>query len=52
MSSFRKNVRKNLTNMAKENVFFRDLIKEIHTNPNSSYQLCYTKDEIISGNFR
>ena len=29
MSSFRKNVRKSLTNMAKENVFFRDLIRKL-----------------------
>lgn len=32
-------------------MLLRDLVKEIQTNPNSSYQTCYTTDEIISGDF-
>jgi hypothetical protein len=32
-------------------MLLRDLVKEIQTNPNASYQTCYTKDEIISGDF-
>ena len=30
-------------------MFFRDLIKEIHTNPDCSYKLCYTNEEVING---
>ena len=32
-------------------MFFRDLINQIRKNPNLSYGLCYTNEEIVAGDF-
>ena len=32
-------------------MLLRDLVKEIRENQNSSYKTCYTRDEIVSGDF-